>query len=164
MKKIMVSFFITISLMSTFVYAGTLVKKVYFSSYPIIINDKEYSSETPILNYQDRTYVSLREFSEMVGVEVDFKDNIIIIKSTNRQEVKKDENIKDNITNEKSSEDIQEEKNIQNNYIQNSQIVYITKSGSKYHISNTCNGATYYQISLQEALEKGYTPCLRCSN
>ncbi len=85
MKKYLIV--ICIFCMSIFscVYAGNLVKKVYFSPYPILINDKEYSSEMPILSYQDRTYVALREFSEMVGVKIDFIDDTIIIETNKRR-------------------------------------------------------------------------------
>lgn len=40
--------------------------------------------------------------------------------------------------------------------------VYITKSGKKYHYCNPCGTGTYYEITLQEALNKGYTPCEKC--
>ena len=78
-KKTCLLFVLLIFSLTSFVYAGNLVKKVYFSPYPILIDDEEYSSEMPILSYQDRTYVALREFSEMVGVKIDFVDETIII-------------------------------------------------------------------------------------
>ncbi|MEI0518059.1 hypothetical protein [Brachyspira murdochii] len=42
-------------------------------------------------------------------------------------------------------------------------IVYITKTGKKYHIQNcrTIKGEAY-KISLSEAKNKGYTPCKVC--
>ncbi|PCG20789.1 hypothetical protein [Brachyspira sp. G79] len=42
-------------------------------------------------------------------------------------------------------------------------IVYITKTGKKYHLRNcrTIKGEAY-EISLSEAEYKGYTPCKVC--
>ncbi len=47
--------------------------------------------------------------------------------------------------------------------IASAQTVYITKSGSKYHLSN-CSYLSKSKISidLSEAKEKGFTPCSRC--
>jgi len=45
-----------------------------------------------------------------------------------------------------------------------STIVYITKTGLKYHLA-TCNylGKNRIPITLKEACEKGYSPCSRCN-
>lgn len=151
MKKFYLSFFIAFSMFSTIVYAGNLVKKVYFSPYPIKINGEEYSSEMPILQYQERTYVALREFSEMVDVEVEFINNEIIINSEKSEieteNIEKVENIIDANTNETHKKNV----------------VYVSKTGKKYHRLSNCNSATYFEISLSEAILQGYTPCLRCA-
>lgn len=44
----------------------------------------------------------------------------------------------------------------------NHEIVYITKSGKKYHYSSTCGKGTYYECPYEEALKKGYEPCQKC--
>ena len=88
------------------VYAGNLVKKVYFSPYPILIDNEEYSSEMPILSYQDRTYVALREFSEMVGVNIDFVDETIIIDTVDKSDLKDIETIEAEILSDNKSEDL----------------------------------------------------------
>ena len=161
MKKIFVLFFILFTMFSTIVYAGNLVKKVYFSPYPILIDGEGYSSEMPILQYQERTYVALREFSEMVGVEVDFRESVIII------ETKKEEN-KNIERTEKTKEDVLEddEKVIENVEVGDSNLkkVYVSKTGKKYHKLSNCNSANYFEITLSDAIKKGYTPCLRCAN
>lgn len=172
MKKFLISFFIAVSLFSTVVYAGTLVKRVYFSPYPILIDNEEYSSETPILQYQDRTYVALREFSEMVGVDVDFVNNQIIIdtkKSSGKElqeEVEKREVVEDISSTIVS--DVKSETGLENTTsditISNMRVVYVSKTGKKYHNLSNCNGAEYTGISISEALNRGYTPCLRCAN
>lgn len=183
MKKFLVSFFIAVSLFSTVVYAGTLVKKVYFSPYPILIDNEEYSSETPILQYQDRTYVALREFSEMVGVDVDFVGNRIIINTkqfsgeeSQEMEKEKEEYIvveikKEEVVGEASStivSDVTNEMESENTtnsvMISNTRMVYVSKTGKKYHNLSNCNGAEYTGISISEAISRGYTPCLRCAN
>ena len=46
---------------------------------------------------------------------------------------------------------------------QNNSIVYITKSGKKYHLSYTCGGNEYYECTLTQAIERGLTPCKRCA-
>ena len=43
-----------------------------------------------------------------------------------------------------------------------SQIVYITKTGKRYHYDSTCNGGTYFQTSLSDAKSRGLTPCQKC--
>ena len=47
---------------------------------------------------------------------------------------------------------------------QQEQTVYITRTGSKYHYDSTCNGGTYYPISLSPAVAMGYRPCDKCVN
>lgn len=42
------------------------------------------------------------------------------------------------------------------------QTVYVTRTGSHYHYSSTCNGGTYYQSTLEEALAHNLTPCDKC--
>lgn len=42
-------------------------------------------------------------------------------------------------------------------------IVYITKSGKKYHFSYTCGGNEYYECTLEQALKRGLEPCKRCT-
>lgn len=162
MKKLFISFLCAFTMFSTIVYAGNLVKKVYFSPYPILIDGEGYSSEMPILQYQERTYVALREFSEMVDVNVDFKEGVIIIETK--------EKLKNNFEKiDETKENIQENENRIDERIEdissnsNSKIVYVSKTGKKYHKLSNCNSANYFEITLSEAIKEGYTPCLRCA-
>lgn len=41
--------------------------------------------------------------------------------------------------------------------------VYITKKGKRYHYDSHCNGGTYYESTLEEALSRGLTPCKKCA-
>ena len=159
MKKFYLSFLLVFSMISTIVYAGNLVKKVYFSPYPIKINGEEYSSEMPILQYQERTYVALREFSEMVDVEVDFINNEIIINSEKSNAKIENLEVEDFVKEESKENEI----NTDEKEISKKNVVYISKTGKKYHRIANCNSATYFEISLSEAISNGYTPCLRCA-
>lgn len=43
------------------------------------------------------------------------------------------------------------------------QTVWITESGTKYHRKADCSGMSHSEkTSLNEAIEQGYTPCKRC--
>ena len=42
--------------------------------------------------------------------------------------------------------------------------VWVTKSGSKYHRDETCGTSVCTRrMTLEEALEEGYSPCQRCN-
>jgi hypothetical protein len=43
-----------------------------------------------------------------------------------------------------------------------SRTVYITKTGKRYHYNNSCNGGTYYASTMEDALQRGLTPCQKC--
>lgn len=45
---------------------------------------------------------------------------------------------------------------------ENSQSVYRTPSGKRYHESETCGGKNSYKISLDDAKSQGLTPCKKC--
>ncbi len=40
--------------------------------------------------------------------------------------------------------------------------VYYTKSGKRYHCINKCGRGTYYECTLDEAKQKGLSPCDKC--
>jgi len=46
--------------------------------------------------------------------------------------------------------------------VSTSPMVYRTKSGSKYHDNPHCNGGTYFECTLDEALSRGSQPCKKC--
>ena len=41
--------------------------------------------------------------------------------------------------------------------------VYRTKSGKRYHYDDSCNGGTYYEVTLDAAESAGLTPCQKCA-
>ena len=45
----------------------------------------------------------------------------------------------------------------------NNDNVYITPSGSKYHFSPDCGGKNSYEVTLEEAIKDGKTPCKKCA-
>lgn len=40
--------------------------------------------------------------------------------------------------------------------------IYITPTGKKYHYDGRCNGGTYTESTLDQALKLGLTPCKKC--
>lgn len=42
------------------------------------------------------------------------------------------------------------------------QHIFVTSYGEKYHYNGTCNGGTYYEATLAEAMGRGLTPCDKC--
>lgn len=44
----------------------------------------------------------------------------------------------------------------------NSKTIYVTETGKKYHYDSTCNGGTYYKSTLEDAKDRGLTPCKKC--
>ena len=45
---------------------------------------------------------------------------------------------------------------------ENSETVYVTRTGSKYHKSGCSYLKSKYAITKADAIEQGYTPCSRC--
>ena len=45
---------------------------------------------------------------------------------------------------------------------ENSQTVYVTVSGKKYHYANPCGRGTYYPCTLAQAKARGLEPCGKC--
>lgn len=41
-------------------------------------------------------------------------------------------------------------------------MVYITKTGKRYHYDETCNGATYWPVPYETAIGLELTPCEKC--
>lgn len=42
------------------------------------------------------------------------------------------------------------------------QKIYVTETGKRYHYDDSCNGGTYYEATLAQALGRGLTPCEKC--
>lgn len=40
--------------------------------------------------------------------------------------------------------------------------IYVTATGERYHYDGSCNGGTYYEATLAEAMGRGLTPCDKC--
>lgn len=40
--------------------------------------------------------------------------------------------------------------------------IYRTPTGKKYHYDNNCNGGTYYETTLEEAINSHFEPCKKC--
>lgn len=46
--------------------------------------------------------------------------------------------------------------------VNSNRTIYVTKSGKRYHYDPNCNGGTYYESTLEQALRRGLTPCQKC--
>ena len=44
-----------------------------------------------------------------------------------------------------------------------SRMVYVTPTGKRYHYDGNCNGGTYIESTLDQALARGLTPCKKCA-
>ena len=55
------------------------LQEVFVSVYPIKINGSDYTPQMPVLNYQGRTYLALREFGTATNNGIDFVDETILI-------------------------------------------------------------------------------------
>ena len=82
-KKLVLGLVLGLVIAGSISLASTLVTgNVYFNPYKILLNGKEHITNLPILNYNDSTYVPLRELATLTGSKVDFKDSKIIINNT----------------------------------------------------------------------------------
>lgn len=46
--------------------------------------------------------------------------------------------------------------------VQSSRKVYVTPTGKRYHYDGNCNGGTYTESTLEQAISDGLTPCDKC--
>ncbi len=44
----------------------------------------------------------------------------------------------------------------------NSQKIYRTETGKRYHYENPCGNGSYYEVSYDDAIASGLTPCQKC--
>lgn len=98
------------------------------------------------------------ELREMLGIPVETTETeeTEIIETEVVEEVAEEE-----IIEEAEPEEVVEEVEADPN---DSIYVYRTPTGSKYHYDGTCNGGTYYECTLSEALSRGLEPCGKCVN
>lgn len=45
-----------------------------------------------------------------------------------------------------------------------SSIVYRTPSGKRYHLISTCGGANSYEVTREQAIAAGLSPCQKCAD
>ena len=65
------------------------------------------------------------------------------------------------LTAEKSGEEASESEAVSDDL---SFTVYITPTGKRYHLDAGCAGENKIECSLEEAADKGLTPCKRCAD
>lgn len=81
---------ITTLILTGFVYGASQLANVYLSPFDIKLDGKEYKAEMPVLNYQGRTYLALREMGTVLGNEIDFENDTIIINTNNDGKITND--------------------------------------------------------------------------
>jgi len=114
--------------------ASTLVTgDVYFSSYPIYLNGSYYTSSSPILNYNGRTYLPLNELGTVLGSTITFNNNTIYINSYNNNY---NDNYYNNYYSKTTEEDIEIEKGESETHY-----ISLSRYGAK---SATITGANSY--------------------
>lgn len=79
MKNKLFVFIMLVVIFCSIVFANSTVQDVFYNSFPITVNGQTYTSEMPILSYQGRTYLPLREFGNVTGVNVDFQNSTILV-------------------------------------------------------------------------------------
>lgn len=79
MKRILIIAFILIISIVSIVFANEQLQEVFTSQFPIKINGVQYTPEMPVLSYQGRTYLALREFGTATNNKIDFVDSTILI-------------------------------------------------------------------------------------
>ena len=55
------------------------------------------------------------------------------------------------------------QRSVQVNNIDSEETVYITRTGTKFHLSEECANGKCTEYTLSEALEQGYEPCAKCA-
>lgn len=74
-KFLIIGVLVGILLSTSFVFAEPIKQFILTqSNVPLLINGKEYTPKSPILNYNGTTYVPLKELGEIVGVKVEWND------------------------------------------------------------------------------------------
>lgn len=79
MKKILIITAVLIVSVISIVFASDALQDVFISQFPIKINGVDYTAENPVLSYQGRTYLALREFGTATNNKIDFVDKTILI-------------------------------------------------------------------------------------
>ena len=139
-----------ILLVSGISVASTLVTgDVYFSSFPIYVNGSYYTSSSPLLNYNGRTYVPLNEIGTMLGTNVVFNNNTIYLTNNNNNSY--NDNYYDNYYNKTQmrEEEIDLEVNESEEYY-----VSLARFGAK-NAKITTTGSSYVKLSATQLLSSG---------
>ena len=182
MKKT-IAFILACVLLLTFTSAATPVR--------LFVDLKLIDTDTPPTIVDGRTLVPLRAIFEALGAEVEWdndtrtatgmRDNVVVnVQIDNRiayvNGEAKELDVPAQIINNRTmvpARFISEAMGCKVAWYQDKQTaavadklrdqtIYVTKTGKHYHFSGTCNGGTYYESTLAEAMGRGLTPCDKC--
>lgn len=135
------------------------------------VNGYEKTLDVPAQNIENRVMIPARFVAESLGAQVSWDQANDVVKITT-----------DNQSTTGSSQTTNQSQTAQSSETTNSisktpnpsgqptinkstsNVVYITKTGKRYHYDNKCNGGTYYSTTLSEAQSRGLTPCNKCVN
>lgn len=157
----------------------------------LYVDTKKIETDTPPTIVDGRTLVPVRAIFESLGATVEWDqatktatgkrgNTVVVIQIDNTTAYVNDQpvtlDVPAMIINNRTmvpARFISESMNCEVSWYQKSQTVgvgdqlkgqkiYVTKSGKRYHFEETCNGGTYYEATLAEAMGRGLTPCDKC--
>lgn len=143
--------------------AATAVKgdrtvQVTVNAYSAYINGEEAPLDVPAQIIQDRTFVPVRFVAEALNAEVSWDGESQTVYIDTDDELPAAPVIQPQPQAPVKTPQISPAPS------RNPSTVYVTKTGKRYHYSDSCNGGTYYPATLEEAKNRGLTPCNKCVN
>lgn len=161
------------------------------SAVDLYVDMDKLETDTPPTIVSGRTMVPLRAIFEAIGAKVEWnsetrtatgtkKDTIVVIQIDNKIALvngeSKELDVPAQLINDRTmvparfiSESmgctVTWDPNTQTAAVANElkeQHFYVTATGEKYHYSETCNGGTYYEATLAEAVGRNLDPCDKC--
>lgn len=121
-----------------------------------VVNNENKTLDVPAQIVDGRTMVPARFVAESMGCNVGWdSDTQTVTISTENSATEQQPNTEP--SNNQSSA------NTETSTVQTERKVYITKTGSKYHFDSNCGNGTYYETTMEEALNLGLTPCKKCA-
>lgn len=122
--------------------------KVTLDGTPINLADAAGNAVEPFI-ISGTTYLPVRAVAEALGLNVSWDGATKTVILTHPELAQPDPEHTGNASMEEQEKELQ-------------RTIYITQTGKRYHYDNSCNGGTYIQSTLGEALRRGLTPCEKC--
>lgn len=127
------------------------------SNFQVYYGDSESYNENPTTSpnqiYSSESSDEQQNTTEEATTSI--KDIETTPSSNNNEENQENTDVSSEITN--TSKSIETD-----NIVTNGEYVFRTPSGKRYHFSETCGGKNSYEVSFDEAIDDGLTPCKKC--